>query len=41
MKTVAFAVVSLAAVAGVAVYIGPAYGQSINEAAPVFVNRVA
>ena len=40
MKTIVFAVISVSAVAGVALYIGSAYGQSSNGAAPVFVKEM-
>jgi hypothetical protein len=40
MKGIAFALVAVAAVAGVAAYIGPAYGQANGEAAPIFVKKI-
>jgi hypothetical protein len=40
MKRIAFALVAVAAVAGVAAYIGPAYGQANGEAAPIFVKKI-
>ena len=40
MKTTVLVVTTLAAVAGVAVYIGPAYGQSSNAAVPIFVKKM-
>jgi len=40
MKRTVFALVAVAAVAGVVAYIGPAYGQANGEAAPVFVNQI-
>ena len=40
MKRIAFALVVVAAVAGVVAYIGPAYGQPNGEAAPIFVDKV-
>jgi len=35
MKRIVFALVAVAAVAGVVAYIAPAYGQATREAAPV------
>ena len=40
MKRIAFALVAVAAVAGVVAYIGPAYGQANGEAAPIFVTKI-
>ena len=40
MKRIAFALVAVAAVAGVVAHIGPAYGQANGEAAPIFVNKI-
>jgi hypothetical protein len=40
MKSIVFALVAVAAVAGVAVYIGPAYGQESPAAAPLFVTKI-
>ena len=40
MKRIVFALVAVAAVAGVVAYICPAYGQANGAAAPVFVNQI-
>lgn len=40
MKRIVFALVAVAAVAGVVAYICPAYGQTNGAAAPVFVNQI-
>ena len=40
MKSIVFALVAVAAVAGVVAYIAPAFGQANREAAPVFVNEI-
>jgi Cytochrome P460 len=40
MKRIAFALVAVAAVAGVVAYIGAAYGQANGEAAPIFVTKI-
>ena len=40
MKRIALALVAVAAVAGVVAYIGPAYGQSNGQAAPIFVSKI-
>src|SRR5262249_37174298 len=40
MKKIAFALVAVAAAAGVVARIGPAYGQTNGQAAPVFVNKI-
>ncbi|HVP48103.1 MAG TPA: cytochrome P460 family protein [Bryobacteraceae bacterium] len=40
MKRIAFALVAVAAVAGVVAYIGPAYGQANGQAAPIFVSKI-
>ena len=40
MKRIVFALVAVAAVAGVVAYIGPAYGQANGESAPIFVNKI-
>ncbi len=40
MKRIAFALVALAGIAGVAAYIGPAYGQANGGATPIFVTKI-
>jgi hypothetical protein len=40
MKAIVFAMISLAAEAGVVAYIGPAYGQPNKETAPIFVRNI-
>ncbi|HUN89011.1 MAG TPA: cytochrome P460 family protein [Terriglobales bacterium] len=40
MKAIVSGVISLAVVAGVIAYIGPAHGQANNETAPIFVSEI-
>ena len=40
MRTHVFAILAVAAAAGVAAYIGPAYGEANGDAAPVFVTEI-
>ena len=40
MRRIVFALVAVAAAAGIVAYIGPAYGQENGEAVPVFLHKI-